>query len=119
LEATEFRGEAYRVMTSLMSLSPTMSRTLMDLPAGPMALAIGAEIREESFETRIAQPLQIGDTTHYGGSNLPVDESRTVTSLFSELEVPIIGTFTTNLAVRYDDYENTGSKTTPKIGLRW
>ncbi len=119
LDATEFHGEAYKTITSLMSLAPTASRTLVDLPAGPLAMAIGAELREEQFETRMAPALLIGDTTHYGGSNLPVDRSRRVTSLFTEFQIPIVGTFSSNLAVRYDDYENTGSKTTPKVGLRW
>src|SRR5690606_38538292 len=119
LEATQFIGQAYTTDTSLMSLAPTVSRELFDLPAGALAIAIGAELRREEFSTTIAPELQVGDTTHYGGSNLPVDVERDVTSFFTELSVPIVSTLSASAAVRYDDYENTGNKTTPKVGLRW
>jgi iron complex outermembrane receptor protein len=36
-----------------------------------------------------------------------------------ELHVPILRTFSASPAVRYDHYQGTGAKTTPKIGLRW
>jgi iron complex outermembrane receptor protein len=35
------------------------------------------------------------------------------------LNIPIIQALEANLAVRYDDYQGTGSKTVPKISLRW
>ena len=91
----------------------------MQLPAGPLSLAFGAEGRKEEFSTEVAQELQVGDTTHYGGSNLPVSKDRNVFGVFAEFSIPIVKTLEAGLAVRYDDYEGTGSKTTPKVSLRW
>ncbi len=45
--------------------------------------------------------------------------SRDVYGLFGEVNIPIITGLETNLALRYDDYENVGSKTTGKIGVRY
>ena len=119
LNATQFIGKAYSTKSSLLSLAPTISRELWDLPAGPLAMAIGVEGRKEKFSTEVAPELQIGDTTQYGGSNLPVSKTRDVRSAFAEVSIPIVGTLTADAAVRYDHYEGTGSKTVPKISLRW
>jgi iron complex outermembrane receptor protein len=119
LDATQFIGDAYTTESSLTSFAPTLSRDLTELRAGPLALAIGAELRNEKFATKVAAPLQIGDTTQYGGSNLPVSKSRDVTSVFAELDVPVTKTLGVDAAVRYDDYENTGSKAVPKVSVRW
>jgi len=119
LDATQFIGDAYITNSSLTSLAPTISRELTQLPAGPLAMAIGAEERQEKFSTEVAEPLQIGDTTQYGGSNLPVDKSRNVTSVFTEFSIPIVKTLNADAAVRYDNYQGTGNKTVPKVSLRW
>ena len=119
LDATQFVGDAYTTKTSINSLSAKVSKEVMQLPAGPLGFAFGAEGRKEKFSTDVAPELQIGDTTQYGGSNLPVDKSRNVTGVFGELNIPIVKTLEAGLALRYDDYEGTGSKTTPKVSLRW
>jgi len=54
----------------------------------------------------------------YGGNFFPQDVQRNVAGASLELQVPIIGTLVANPAVRYDHYQVTGQKTTPKIGLR-
>ena len=46
-KATEFLGEDISTKTSLASLSGTASRQLVALPAGPLAGAIGLELRRE------------------------------------------------------------------------
>jgi iron complex outermembrane receptor protein len=119
LDATQFIGDAYSVKSSINSLSAKVSKELFQLPGGPLALAFGAEGRKEKFSVDVAPELQIGDTTQYGGTNLPVDKSRDVTGVFGELSIPIVKSLEAGVAVRYDDYQGTGSKTTPKVSLRW
>ncbi len=46
-------------------------------------------------------------------------ESRNATTLFAELSAPALKLLEFNGAVCYDDYEGTGSKTTPKVGVHW
>ena len=90
LDATQFIGDAYTTKTSTQSLAAKASRELVQLPAGSLAVAFGAEGRKEKFSTEIDPALQIGDTTQYGGSNLPVDKSRDVTGVFGEFNIPIV-----------------------------
>jgi iron complex outermembrane receptor protein len=91
----------------------------VDLPAGPLAVAVGAEFRKEKFSTNPSGALQIGDVSGYGGNFLQVDKARNVSAVYGEINVPIIDHLTADGAVRFDDYQNVGNKTTPKIGLRW
>jgi iron complex outermembrane receptor protein len=119
LKDTLFHGVAYQTESSIDSISAKLSRELMKLSGGSMAMALGAEARREKFSVDTAPELQIGDTTHYGGDNLPVDKSRNVTAFFAELSAPVLKSLELNAAVRYDNYQGTGSKTTPKVGVRW
>ena len=119
LRATMFHGVAYQTKSTIDSLSAKASRELMQLSGGAMALALGAEGRREKFSVDTAPELQIGDTTNYGGNTLPVSVSRNATALFAELSAPVLKSLEFNGAVRYDDYQGTGSKTTPKVGVRW
>jgi iron complex outermembrane receptor protein len=119
LKAANFVGEAYSTRTSIQSLNATATRTLIDLPAGPLAVAVGGEWRQEKFSTNPSLAMQIGDISTYGGNQLPMSESRDVTALLAEVNIPIIENLEADVAVRWDDYENVGSKTTPKASVRW
>jgi iron complex outermembrane receptor protein len=119
IASDNFYGEAYSTKTSITGVSANATRSLVDLPAGPLAVAVGAEFRKEKFSTNPSAALQIGDVSGYGGNFLPVDKARNVSAVYGEINVPIIDHLTADGAVRFDDYQNVGNKTTPKIGLRW
>jgi len=89
------------------------------LPAGSLARAIGAEWRKEKFSTDPSPEMQIGDIATYGGDQHPMSKSRDAKALLAELDVPIIENMDGNIAVRWDDYETVGSKTTPEVRWRW
>ena len=83
------KANPYRIATSkLESTDVKASRELFQLPAGPLALAVGAERRKESVEDAIdplsAQSLIVGS----GGST--ANGSRTLTSIYGELSIPIV-----------------------------
>jgi iron complex outermembrane receptor protein len=119
IRAANFVGDAYKTKTSIGSFNATASRDLVKLPAGPLALALGAEWRKEKFSTDPSPEMQIGDISPYGGNQLPMSQSRNATALLAELSVPIVTNLDGDLAVRYDDYQRVGNKTTPKASLRW
>jgi iron complex outermembrane receptor protein len=119
LDATNFRGEAYATHTSLQGISASVSRELAEWSAGKLAMALGGEFRQEKFKADPAYSLQIGDNANYGGNFLPVDKSRDVSAAYAELSVPVVKTLDADLALRYDHYQGTGSKTTPKFTVRW
>lgn len=119
LRAANFTGEALRWKTSLTGVSGKGSRELVQLPGGPLAVALGAEMRRESYRVLPNPTIQTGDISGYGGNFFPIDRSRDVQAVFTELNLPIVRGLEASIAGRFDDYQNTGSSTTPKVGLRW
>jgi iron complex outermembrane recepter protein len=119
LNATEFRGTALQTKTSLAGVYAKGSSELAQIAGGPLALAAGGEFRKEKYKLDPSPEILAGDLTGYGGNFLPVDVSRSVYAVFTELNVPIIRTLEANFAVRYDHYQGSGNSTTPKVSLRF
>lgn len=119
VDAAQFRGEAYSTKTSINSIAASATRNLVDLSAGPLAFAFGAEYRQEKFETNPSAAIQSGDISSYGGNFFPIDRDRDVMSAYAELNIPVLQSLELNAAVRFDDYQGTGNKTVPKISARW
>lgn len=111
--------------------------------AGPVAVAIGAEWRQESYVT-VADPYgngwtsdtpptaeyPIDPTLNSGGNNWFAGNFRNGSGAFSvkeafiELGIPLaddsaIGTIDLNLGGRIADYSTAGSATTWKVGATW
>ena len=93
----------------------------------------GAEYREESFkddrDPRLDGTIQF---TYRDGTTFPFVSdvvnssptadnrgSRDVTSLFTELAVPLHDTLDIQLALRYEKFSDVGSTTVPKIAFGW
>ncbi|WP_206243564.1 TonB-dependent receptor [Novosphingobium terrae] len=88
---------------------------LIDLPGGPLKLAIGAGYRNVSF-------------TRWGGtaSTTNTQHSQDSTYAFGELAIPVVGpsqdvpfikSLNVSAAVRYERYPGIGNVATPKLGL--
>jgi iron complex outermembrane receptor protein len=96
-----------------------LSGELMQLPAGPLAIAVGVEARRESLEIN-PDPLSVaGALYHRAQSDPAFSRGRNIGSVYSELSVPIVTDLEAQLAARFDHYSDYGNSTTPKIGLRW
>jgi iron complex outermembrane receptor protein len=89
------------------------------LSGGPLALAMGTDGRREGFTLDPSPAIQSGDISGYGGNFLPIDKSRYVGAGYAELVIPFVRGVEVTGAVRYDHYQNVGSKTSPKVGARW
>lgn len=98
-------------------VSVAVQGDLLQLPAGPLALATGAEFRKDIAEgdaDPISRALQF-----YTGPGAPIDGSVEVWEGFAELGVPVTDTIDLNGAVRLTDYSTSGSVTTWKVGADW
>ena len=104
-------------------LSLKTSGTLVELPGGPLAVAVGGEIRRESLRS-----MQEHLTNTINTSYRDTTSTRTAKSLFGEVVVPIFGpqnavTLIERLqfsaAVRHDNYGGFGGTTNPKFGFRY
>lgn len=88
---------------------------VIDLPAGPLRIAMGAGYRRDTFRR---------ETTR--GANEFVNEGRNSVYAFAEMSVPVIAPeqgsalgkrLDLSLAGRYEHYSRIGSVATPKVGL--
>jgi iron complex outermembrane receptor protein len=98
--------------------------TLFTLPGGDWKLAVGGQVREETFEDRLqAEESRDTPTTTVTG---PFD--RLVTAAFGELRAPLVGPgnalpgvqrLELSVAGRAEHYPSFGSTANPKVGLLW
>ena len=117
--ATNFLGETFHGKSTNDGVQGKISGELMQMAAGPLALAVGAEGRKEKLTQNYNSVLATGDVSGYGGNFLDVNASRDVKAAYAELNVPILKTLEANLAVRTDDYSDFGRTTNPKASLRF
>ncbi len=119
LHAANFIGEAFRVTSTLGSVSGKVSKDLAQMAGGPIALAVGAEARREKYNFEPSAELEQGDISGYGGNFATVDRKRDVASVFGEVAVPIFKQLEIDAGARFDKYEGVGDSFTPKVSLRW
>lgn len=98
--------------------------TLVDLPAGPLGFAFGAEIRKDQTDFRPDINKQSGDILGFNAQQ-PVKGSFDVTELYIEAAVPLvkdvpaIQDLSLELGYRYSDYSSVGGVEAYKAGLNW
>jgi iron complex outermembrane receptor protein len=93
------------------------SSEIVQLPAGPLAVAAGIEYRNEKRKADPDAAKVAGEVIGFGSAR--VDGSRNVSSFYAELSVPILKNLESQWAVRTDKYSDYGRSTTPKLGLKW
>lgn len=95
--------------------------SLVELPGGPLRLALGAQVRRETF-FRASSSFTSGVAPARGDL---VDARRTVWAAFAEARAPLLGADSPagrlefSLAGRYERYEGVGDTANPKLGLIW
>lgn len=119
INSTRVLGRVIDAKGEVWGVDAHASRDIWQLPAGPLALAVGAEYRTEKFrfdlnETNVRPAAS-------SGLELATDVSgkRNVTALFAEVNVPILKELEAQIALRYDRYSDVGNTTNPKVSLRY
>ncbi len=90
---------------------------IFELPAGDVLMAAGAEFRDESVSDIPDDQFQRG--LIFGTESVSASASRENWSAFVEFAVPLLDSLELSLAGRYDDYEDFGTTTNPKVALRF
>ena len=120
LQATEFTGDTFSATSKLYGVEGKGSTIdILNLPAGPLAMALGASWHREELEQSWNPAMQTGDISGYGGNFFDVNQSRDAWAVYGELGIPIVKSFEGTVAVRYDHYSDFGGTTNPKFTLRW
>ena len=118
--ATQVSGDIRKSTASNYGVDGKVSTEIFKLPAGSVAMALGADWHKEELDIINSELYQSGDII--GGSGaIPSLEgvNRDVWAFYAEFNIPIVKTVEANVAVRYDDYSDFGGTTNPKVSLRW
>ncbi|MBW8757880.1 MAG: TonB-dependent receptor [Burkholderiales bacterium] len=90
---------------------------LTQLPAGPLQLATGFELRHETLKINPTSNLANGDIVGYGTS--AAEGTRNFGAVFAELGIPIAKHLDGDLAGRLDKFPGFGAHFSPKVGLKF
>lgn len=113
-----------RLRTQVRSANVQVSGTLMTAPGGPVRLAAGVSVREETFKRQFTG-FSSGLAPDVGA---PFEADRTVSAAFAEMRLPIFGEsnrrtgferLDLSMAVRFEDYGDMGQTLSPKVGVLW
>ncbi len=100
-----------------------LSKELMKMTHGNLALALGGSARKETLSQFSFPVLASGDPVGGDGPVPSVTGSRKVYGLFGELSVPLYKDLEMQVAARYDNLKNdfgtSFSKLSPKVSLRF
>ncbi|MES2323031.1 MAG: TonB-dependent receptor [Pseudomonadota bacterium] len=123
IDSIRINDEARKSKGVSSAIDGKMSKALLALGGGDMAIAVGAEARREVTAFTPSALLlsnNIAGDRGTGSAKLAATEDRRkVYSVFAELNAPFSKSLEVQLALRHDDYSQVGSTTNPKIGVRW
>lgn len=107
------RGEA-----TLQQLSAGLEGPLFKLPGGVARLAVGGEFLRNGLVNEPDARL-LKDDLALGTPKTARDDHRNSAALYTELGLPLRDNLQAELALRYDDPQDYGSRVSPKLGLKW
>lgn len=108
-----FGGEA-----TLVQFDGSISGELFTLPAGPIAVAAGFDVRKEGYK------FSDGSTSTVAVRDAPFDAefpkvTRDIKAIYGEAAIPITKSLELTAAVRHDDYSIFGGTTNPKVSIKF
>ncbi|MFT6412997.1 MAG: iron complex outermembrane receptor protein [Glaciecola sp.] len=116
LDYIETQTTRYGKSTSK-SFDGKVSGPVMNMSAGELMLAVGAEYREETISDNPDDQFLRGDV--FGTEATQANGARDNTSIFAELAIPLTETLNIQVAVRHEDYSDFGTTTDPKVAFIW
>lgn len=103
--------------SELTTLDASVSGAIFDMASGPAMMAAGLEYREESVSDVPDDQFVRG--LIFGTEAVQAEADRNNWSAFLEFSFPLTESLELQVAGRYDDYEDFGDTTNPKVALRW
>jgi iron complex outermembrane recepter protein len=106
------------------SVEAFISGDVMELPAGPLAIATGVHYQEDEILDTPGPITASGNAWLSSTAGITAGDDAT-TAVFGEVQVPLLADMPLvhgldfNASARYTDVESYGSDTTYKVGLNW
>jgi iron complex outermembrane receptor protein len=114
---TMFPVRTTKGKSSITFLDGTLTGELMQLPAGPLSFAVGADLRHEAYEMKSSDNVLNGELVGIFG--LQVKDARNQYSIFSEATIPVLKSVEVSAALRADKQGDFDAHISPKLGLRY
>lgn len=95
-----------------------LTRSVFDLPGGPLGVAFGADYFQRNQDAQAPALVAAGYYANAFSNNFTVGLQQVASGYF-ELDAPIVKQFELNAAVRYDHYNLSGGKASPKVGFKY
>ncbi|MFZ6645128.1 TonB-dependent receptor [Undibacterium sp. TJN25] len=103
--------------TKLTQADGNISGELFQLPAGPLSIAAGFDLRRESYE--FSQGIDATTILLAPGNAALPSVSRDIKAVYAETIIPITKSLELQAAVRHDQYSVIGGTTNPKLAFRY
>lgn len=118
--AAAMEGPMRRSTSTTTEFDFKVSKELMAMGGGNMAVAMGIDLRREKAEDRPVN-ADYSAGKHIGGEGtVPTTiASRTIKAVFGELSLPFFKGFEAGLSARYDNYSDFGNTFNPRATLRF
>lgn len=108
-------GYAKTSTSDLDTLDLSANHSLWDLPGGPMGVAVGAQFRHEAQNDPTLNP----GFEFQGLGNAQTKGSREVSSVYVEINAPLLQSLEIDGSGRFDHYTDAGNNFSPKIGFKY
>jgi len=103
-----------RGYTSLASLDASITKSVVQLPGGPLQIAVGGQVRRETLNYPGLNP----DLENYANTAAAFGK-HTVSAAYFEINAPVFDQLEIDASGRYDHYSEGFSHFSPKIGAKF
>ncbi len=123
--ATNYVGPFNSTTNSVKGADIKASREVFKLPAGMVSVAVGGELRKETYDFSPSEASRNFLVAGFGAAGVGASGSRKVQSVYAETNVPVLKdirafkSLEIDAAVRFDSYQKVGNTTNPKGSIRW
>jgi iron complex outermembrane receptor protein len=119
LKSSAFSGTFLNAKSTSDALDAKITGDFFNVAGITPQYALGLQSRKEKYITDPSAAYESGDISGLGGSVVPIDRSRTVNSVFGELNVPVLKNLDVNLSARDDKYNDVGNTANWKGNFMW
>ena len=120
LDGAALEGKVRQSKGTTIVLDAKVSRELMKMDGGMMAIAMGVDLRREKADDKPTN-IEYSKGSHIGGEgSVPATmASRNISAIYSELSIPFAKGWEAAVAARYDKYSDFGGSFNPRVALRF
>ena len=120
LDSISMDGQTYR-SARVRYFGPdfNLSRSLLDLGGGALAVAVGGDLHREMYEDSTSMDANLVTYKVSGSPGASPSGARTVAGLYAEVDAPITKGIDLTGAVSVDHFSDFGSTINPKLSVRW